>query len=299
MSAVSTPGILDNVHWMIGKQKGFFEEFGVDFEFMGVASGVAQMEALLGKTVDLVDSSAGPVLAAIEKGAALKVMAGSRPSLNYAFFSQKDTKSLKDLEGQIVGSVPPGNFAHNVTLALLKKNGVDTNKVQFVNIGTSADIYKALVVGKIAAGVSGVTYVPIAERDGLKVLAEMWKELPDYLTWSFYSSEEYIKSKGDGLARTLAGYAKTYRYVKTPESKELFMKIGTDELKGEPEQVEAYWNFCKNDGALAVDLAFTPKQIEFMQRLNVDAGGTQTNVLPFEKVVDLSIQKKALELLRG
>ncbi len=295
---ITTGGLVDNAHWMVGLQKGFFEEFGIDFQNTGLAGGKTQLDALLGDAGDVVDISPSAPLAAIEQGAPFKVLSGSRLLLSYAFFAQKHINTLKDLEGQVVGSGPANAFNQNLTRALFRKVGVDSNKVEFANIGTSANIYQALTAGKVVAGISGVTYVASAERDGLKVLAELWKELPDYVTWSFLSSDRAIKEKGDALVRLLAGFAKTYRYTKTPEAKDHFLKIAVEELAARPEDAETYWNFSRNEGALAANLELTPRHLEYMQQLNI-TDGIQTKVLPLEQVADFSIRDKALALLKG
>ena len=61
---------------------------------------------------------------------------------------------MKDLVGKTVGSGAPGTVLHQLVVALLVKENVDYTKVNFVNVGSATDSFKAIVAGTVDAGVA-------------------------------------------------------------------------------------------------------------------------------------------------
>src|SRR4029077_7767052 len=116
------------------------------------------LAALIGGDGDICPASGyASLFPAIEKGGAVKILAASGVSpLNIMYSSRSDIKSVKDLPGRTVGTGAPGALLHQLVVATMKKYGVDYTKVNFVNIGSSNDVFKALVAGSIDAGVGPI-----------------------------------------------------------------------------------------------------------------------------------------------
>ncbi|HVB90391.1 MAG TPA: ABC transporter substrate-binding protein, partial [Beijerinckiaceae bacterium] len=138
------------------KQKGWFEHYGLEATTQNVADGSKLMGALLSGESDIcLLSGFGQVPSAIEKGAALKVVGGACLLTDMAVFAKKpEIKTVKDLEGKTVGTGSIGALLYQLMAALLQKKGVDIKKVTFVNVGSSADVFRAVVAGTIDAGPS-------------------------------------------------------------------------------------------------------------------------------------------------
>ena len=95
----------------------------------------------------------GPVLPEIEKGARIKVVSGGAMLAPQTVYTTKaDIRTVKDLVGRTVGTGAMGAALHQKMVALLRKKGVDDKSVKFVNIGSSANIFKAVVAGQVDAG---------------------------------------------------------------------------------------------------------------------------------------------------
>ncbi len=292
-------GITETAIWRhVGVEKGFFQQFGITLDTQGLRDGNAITNGILSGELDLADGGPGTVLAAIEKGAPMRLIGNSRPGMNFVVYSRPEITSLKDLEGRTVGTAAPGSFLHLVMLAMFDKEGVDRNRVTFRNVGASPDVFRAVVSGTVDAGPSSVSFLPQAQASGIKRLADTWVVLPDYVRVSFYTTLQNIQRNGDVLARTLAGFARSHQYIEDPASKEPFVRLATERMGVTPEVAEFEWSFLRDNKILSYDLAITPAQMEYMQQLNVDAG-SQSRVLPFDQVVDTSILRRAQEYLRG
>lgn len=290
--------VLSNAMWSLGKKKGFFDEFGIDYQALGVKDDLLVLNSLVANEVDFADSGIEAPLAAVESGHTVKLLGSLRPALDFVVYSRKDINSLKDLEGRSVGTAAPGTFLDMLMRALFAESGVDANKVTFVNIGTSPVVYQAVVAGKIDAGPSLADLLPSADADGVKVLAKSWELLPNYVNWGMYSNVKTIQEKPDVLSRAMAGYIKCHRYVLQPDSKADFVKEAVDEWKAKPAGAEFTWTFYNDNKIIDPNAGLTPQQTDYMQQLNIKSG-KQTKVVPFAAVVDPSIVQKALELLKS
>ena len=97
--------------------------------------------------------------------------------------------------------------------------------------------------------------------------------------------------------RTLAAYAKLYRFLMTEESKEPWVAACAAALtRMEPASAAWLWRFYRENRLYATDLVLSPQRVEYMQKLNVSLD-VQKRVLPYEEVADMTLARDALKLL--
>jgi len=286
------------------KNKGWLEDFGLEPITQNVSDGGKLMGALLSGGSDIcLLSGFGQVLVAIEKGAALKVVGGAALLPEQAVFAKKpEIKTLKDLEGRTVGTGSVGALLYQLMVTLMEKKGVDIKKVKFVNIGSSADVFRAIVAGTVDAGPSLYDVYAEQARFGVHSLTDgnFWTQLPEYTYQGSYVSDQAIAHKRDALVRVLAAYCKAYRFISSPNSLPDYIKARQEALKGDPKlaakEATTEWGFVQKYKPYATDLVLSKKRIDYMQGLNVKFG-LQKHVLPYEKVTDMSLAEDAVKLL--
>lgn len=285
------------------KEQRFFEDFGIDSNVVSVGDGSKIVSALIGGDMD-VSAMSGftQVFPAIERGGKLKLIGGGMLLPALALFTSKpNVQTLKDLEGKNVGSGSPGALVHQLTVALLRSKGVDYKKINFINIGSSVDVFRAVTVGTIDAGLGDVTHLDEQERYKVRAIpgGNLSTELPGYTYQGAYASDRVIEAKRDLLVRTLAAYGKLYRFIHKPEAKDAFFKARIAALKTtSPEENESMWRYVQTYKPYAVNLALSEERLRYVQELNVELG-VQKKVLPFAQVADMSIARDAVKLLGG
>jgi ABC-type nitrate/sulfonate/bicarbonate transport system substrate-binding protein len=283
------------------KQRRFFEDFGLDASVTDVADGAKIVGAIVGGDVDASTMSGfGQVFPAIEKGARLKILAGAALLPSLAVFSSKGyVNTIGDLAGRTVGTGSLGSLLHQLMVALLRKKGVDPGAVRFVNVGSSADVFRAVTAGVIDAGPGEIAIIDELERFGVHAVAggNMSLELPEYTYQGAWASERAIETKRDLLVRTLAAYAKLYRFVQMPDAKDAFLEARATVAPGATsKEGESLWAYVQKYRPFAVDLVLTDERLRYMQQLNVDLA-VQRTMLPFERVADISLATEAIQLL--
>ena len=301
VSIVNAAGNINLVMQELMKQQRFLEDFGLEPEVANVADGSKMVGAILGGDVDCSTMSGfGQIFPAIERGAKLKIIAGAGLLPSLAVFTSKPAvQSLKDLEGRTVGTGSLGALLHQLVVALLRKKGVDVSKVRFVNIGSSADVFRATVVGTVDAGLGEVAVIDQAEKFKVRPVpgGNMALELPEYTFQGAWTSDRAIETKRDTLVRTLAAYAKLYRFTHKPEARERFLKAYLTVLKsGTQDDAISMWDYVQRYKPYAENLTLTPERLRYMQQLNIDLD-VQKTIMPFERVADMSLAQEALKLL--
>ena len=283
------------------RQQGYMEEFGLEPTFLNVADGAKILGGLLSGDLDSsMMSGFGQVFPAIEKGAKLKIIAATSLAPALALFTSKpDIKSLRDLEGRVVGTGSLGALLHQLVVALLQKNGVDVSKVRFVNIGASGDVFRAATMGTVDAGTGEAAILEDMSPYTVRLIpgGNMTTELSEYTYQAAWTTDRMIETKRDILVRSLAAQAKLYRFLHSPESREPFLKARAKVLPTSPHsEAVAQWNYIQHYKSYATDLVMSEERLRYMQQLNVDLK-SQSAVMPLSRVADMSLAKEAITLL--
>jgi ABC-type nitrate/sulfonate/bicarbonate transport system substrate-binding protein len=298
VNIVNTSGNTNVVLAALLKQEGIFEQLGLDANILHVSDGSKLIGSLLSGETDMCGLSGfGQVLPAIEKGAKLKILAGGALlGLQGILTKNPAIKTVTDLEGRTVGTGSPGALLHQLVVALLRKRGIDERKVKFVNVGSSPDVFRAIVAGTIDAGPCELW---LGGRFGTHTLEDgrFYADLPEYTYQASYASDRAIATKRDAIVRTLAAYRRLYQFLGETKSREPFLKAyGAAINKDNREAAEAQWQFYYDRKPFAVDLVLSEQRVRYMQDLNVSLG-VQKRVLPYEQVCDMSLARDAVKLL--
>jgi ABC-type nitrate/sulfonate/bicarbonate transport system substrate-binding protein len=284
---------------------GYDKQFGLAPENVPVASGTNILGPLLTGGADIcIFAGFSQLIAAIEKGADLKILGGASVKGQQALFSKNPAiQHVKDLEGKSVGVGAIGAQLHQVTSALFKKKGVDASKVRFANVGSSTDVFRAVVAGRVDAGNGQADILSSLDELGVHMVqdGDYAVELPEYTWQASFTSNATIKGKRELLVKILAAYCKAYRYAQNPGSKDDFVQAQLTALtpRDHDEGVKravSQWNYLQSRKIYVEDLVLTPERVQYMQELNVQLGG-QKRILPYDQLIDTSLAKEAVALL--
>jgi ABC-type nitrate/sulfonate/bicarbonate transport system substrate-binding protein len=288
-------GVLERVPPAVALDQGFFSQLGVKPDIEALTDGSKVLAGVVANQLGLGESGINNVLAAIEKSPTVKILGTTHLPVGYVVYANAHVGNLRDLEGKSIGTGAVGAFLYVLMFELLKKNGVDPGKVSFVNIGASPDVYRAVSSGKVDVGPSTVTFLSQAQKDGLKVLANIWQELPDFVSIGVYASDDSIAKNREAIVRTLAAYARTYRFILGNEQGKAAWIKGAQQFAQDEVSAAADWQWLKDNKGLQTDLAITNAQLDYMQQVNIDTG-SQSRIVPFEQLADTSLVQDALKL---
>ncbi|MFM9967652.1 MAG: ABC transporter substrate-binding protein [Burkholderiales bacterium] len=301
LTVVNTEGPFTRIFHEVVRSLGYMDQFGVEAKTSYILGTPLLVEALVKGNADLcIYSGFSPVLAAIEKGAPLKILAGANMLPAQAVFAKSPSITrLKDLEGKRIGVGVSGALLHQLMVAALQKGGADPAKVTFVDIGNTTQVFRAIVDGKVDAGPAEAGFLDLQKQNNVHVLTDgkLWETVPAYTNQASYASMAAITSKRPALVATLAAHAKLYRYMQEPQSWDAYAAARKVALKQDnPAEARAQWDFYQTQKPFAVNLVVSEERIRYVQELNV-AMGMQSKVMPYEQVADMSLARDALKLI--
>jgi ABC-type nitrate/sulfonate/bicarbonate transport system substrate-binding protein len=299
VTIVSTAGTTQLVLTSLITRMGYFRQLGLQPNTLTVSDGSKVVAALITNAADICPTSGfTQVLVAIERGAPLKILAGGAIKNFSALFSANPkVQTLKDLEGRTVGVGALGTQLHQSMVALFRKYGVDVAKVKFANVGASTDVFKAVSAKVVDAGASEVWLGAANPQVHIVEHGKLYDSIPEFVNQAGFASQSTIAKKRDVLVRTLAAYAKAYRFIMTGDSEAAFVAAGVAVLgQKEAEAVRTQWKFWRQIQPFAADLILPEDRVRYMQEHNL-ATKSQRALMPYAKVADMSLAREALKLV--
>ena len=305
MNVVTSNSILTNALLILHDQKGFLKSFGLSMKTTKVSDNTVAIPSLISGESDAAVSIAFTALfPAISRGAELKLLGGNSLLYQQCVYAKDPAiKGVKDLVGKSVGTGGVGGAAYMMMTELLVKNNVDPSKVTFRNVGSSADILRAVVAGTVDAGPGGLEVYDDGSKFGIHALSDgaFWEQFPDYTYQGTFTSAQKIadKDKRDALVRVLAGYAMLYKYVQTPEAKDSFLKAYIEAAGRDTAMDEALsqWNFIQRTHPFSTDIALSENQLKVVQDISIRQG-VQKEFVPYDKAADMSLARDAVKLMQ-
>lgn len=283
------------------RRKGYLEELGVRAAKSYVTNGAEAVDLLRTGQGDVaMQVGFGPALVAIEQGAPLKVIAAANLLTVHAVYSKDpQIRRLQDLAGRSVGVGKLGALTHQLMFAALRKQGIDPASVKFVPIGSSVNIFRALLAGQVEAGFGETEVFEHQAEYGVHALqgGVLWEELPEFPNQASFATAAAIASRRGELVRALAAYLLLYRYLQRADSWDTYASAWTA-ARPDSNLAEArvQWMFYQRHQPFAEDLRLPESQLAYMQELNV-AMHLQRQVLAFDAVTDMSLAHDALDLV--
>ncbi|RKQ35850.1 ABC transporter substrate-binding protein [Oceanobacillus halophilus] len=235
----------------IAVEKGFFEEQGVDVEFMNFSTSSERMTALASGEIDF--ASTGAI-------SAISLMAAGDD--NFSIFGAPDTyigqegivakgmTSIEDLRGKKV-AVTFASSSHIMLLDIFNQHGLVLNKdVEIINMA-GGDIVSSFTTGEIDAGaIWSPHFENLTHVDGAVVLA-MDTDTSIYKNYGFGSGpdvlvirNEFIKDNPNTTEKLVKGYFHSAHWIEEnpKEAAELFVTLTNLDID-EQEQIINHVNW--------------------------------------------------------
>ena len=275
--------------------KGFFKDQGLTLEPIFVRGGPIAITALISGNVDF--ASIGGAQAAIRsnaRGLDLQIIASLSNYTNYTLLGSKETKSVEDLRGKIVGVTGAGAFSDFAIRIYLKRHSLDPDRdVTLRAIGGTALRAIALERGVISAA-------PFSAEDTVRLLDKgfpMIVNLNEALRIPqsvFVTRGEVLQKYPETTKRFLKAVILGLQFAK--HSKQEAIRTGfTAGLQGDLDVVNRSYDLFSP--GYAADLSVAQDGIQIMLDEDIRAGVVEKN-FTLDRVINDKILKQAQQELR-
>ena len=266
-----------------GKEKGFFDEAGLNLEMVDVEDKVSAFAA---KEIDFADMNTTQAITAASKGAPFKIVASMfRTKGAFYLLGNPSLSSVEDLKGKTIGVAQFGTGLEAYVRIILKEHGLDPDKdVTLIANGAYKQAYASLEAGQVDATIIHQPFVTLAEKEGVgKLLAKGWEYLPTYHTGVLVASDNLIKNSPETVKKLIEVYFKSNQYAKDNPDELLdfgtkYMNIDSNILQKALESEKEIW-----ENVPELDM----KALDNTQNIQMELG-FQEEKFDIEKIIDTS-----------
>jgi ABC-type nitrate/sulfonate/bicarbonate transport system substrate-binding protein len=276
--------------------RGYFKQQGLSIEPILIRGGPAAIAALVSGEVDFAAiGGAQAVFRSRARGLDLSIVGCTSSTTNYILLGDKQTRTVENLRGKMIGVTGAGTYSEFAMRAFLKKHNINPDKdVTLRAIGGTVLRAAAIEKGIIAAA-------PFSPEDGVRLIKAGYSVISN-LSESLGIPQNIIVTRNEVLEklpdmskRVLKAYIQGMQLAKF--NKREAIKAGYESgLSGDPEVVSAAYDLYAP--GLTADLSIVTAGLQQMLDEDIRAGLVDKN-FTLDRVVNDRILKIAQQELRA
>lgn len=219
----------------VGQKRGFFQEEGLQAEFIRINPAIA-LQALVGGEIDYY-TVIGPGVAAAIRGVSVKLVASYVPAATIALIARPEFKSVQELKGKTIGINAYGGALEAVARLMVKHFGVDPDKeIKLLATGPMESRFATMKQGLTAATLGSAPIDFLGQKMGFVILARA-HELFSFPVSGVVASMEKIKGRPDEIKRVIKAGIKANRYIR--QNREGAIQVMVEWMKIDKEMAAA------------------------------------------------------------
>jgi ABC-type nitrate/sulfonate/bicarbonate transport system substrate-binding protein len=247
VSVVAVPLIL-------GEKRGFFQEEGLQAEFIQMLPAVG-IAANVSGDIDYWTNFGPLTVAGAARGLPIKIVACHVPSVPYALMSRPEYKSVPELRGKTIGVNVFEGSQQTITKLIFKHFGLDADKeIKFLVPGGIEARFASMKQGLTAATMVTPPGDFLGKKIGFVVLARS-QELFSWPISGLVANVKKIKEKPDEIKRVIKAGIKGSRYIR--QNREGTIQFMMEWMKIDKETAtatyESSWKIYNEDGSVPED----------------------------------------------
>jgi NitT/TauT family transport system substrate-binding protein len=269
----------------IAKDKGLFEQEGLDAELTYIRGGTTIVQAVIGGNVQIGYAGVPPILSAITRGAPTVVVAVLNNKMDYLIVSRKPITQPSELSGKKFAISSFGSSSEFAARLGLEKVGADPNTVTMVQVGGSPDRIVALKTGAVDATILSATDFIETSGLGFNTILDLSKSEIDYPFNVFFGLRQFVTEKRPAVLGTIRAFVRGIRFLR--ENKEEALQVVAKRLRNpNMETLRAQWHHVSFE-YFGEDLY--PTDAGFALAMKEQRGGNpKATSLPMSGITDVS-----------
>ena len=204
-----------NAPTLVGLEKGFFKQNGLDAEMIPFKGGPDLLKGVLAGAADIGLTGATDPLVFRERGTTIRAVATILEKNHFTLTVTPQIKRVEDLKGGTIGVTAVGATTWVFARMLAKKMGWDPEKdVRIVGVGGMDSQAAALRRGETQGVIFGDAGAVLESQGIGRIIMRLDEVTPKWISLSAYSTDELIKTKKDALQRTLRAIFQGHKFCR-------------------------------------------------------------------------------------
>lgn len=198
----------------LGQDVGVFKKQGLNLEMVFIPGGSLSLQALIGKSLDLLLTGGPPFVNAYLQGAKIKIIGGVTNRLPYTFVVTAGIKTAEQLKAKKIGISRFGSNTDYVVRLALNHFALPVQEVQIVQVGGSQARLVALKSGAIEATVLSPEEALVAHKLGLGILLDFIEKGIEFPHVNVVAREDTLEAQSPMVRGFMRAYVESIRYYK-------------------------------------------------------------------------------------
>ncbi|HZS02939.1 MAG TPA: ABC transporter substrate-binding protein [Chloroflexota bacterium] len=206
-----------NAALITAAEGGLYERNGLDVELVALGAGQTSQAAIISGEVPAASASPTTAYAAVLAGADLAIVGAVFDTIAFQIISSPELTTLADLRGKTVG-VNRLEGAPHVALRYVVRRaaGLDLDhETRVIQVGGQPERVAALRSGAVQATLVDPPFAELAEREGLRVLADTAEMNVPYPLTALVMHGEFLRGQRDVARRVLQSVVDGSRAFRT------------------------------------------------------------------------------------
>ncbi len=199
----------------LGNDAGIFKQQGLNLEMVFIPGGSLSLQALIGRSLDLLLTGGPPVANAYLQGAKIKIIGGVTNLLPYTFVVATGLRTAEQVKGRKIGISRFGSNTDYVVRLALDQLGLSAAQVQIIQVGGSQARLVALKSGAIQATVLSPEEAMVAQKMGFSVLLDFIEKGIEFPHVNVVARDDYLETQAQTVRTFMRTYVESVRYYKT------------------------------------------------------------------------------------
>lgn len=164
----------------VAMEKGWLSEAGLDIEEQWLIGDTTVIRLIVTGEADMCVTGLPAAFSAVAAGAQVKAIGSQQVIFDFQMVTNRNITKVADLAGKRFAAGPPLSIQTEVPRVIMRKYGLDPEKVQFQQAGGTPDRLQAVVGGVADATLIGTSFAlqAAAKYPNVHVLTTVPKEFP-------------------------------------------------------------------------------------------------------------------------
>ncbi|MFU7515334.1 ABC transporter substrate-binding protein [Clostridium sp. HCS.1] len=262
-------GSIDIVPIVIAKEKGYFEEEGLELDFQLFTAAKDRDAALQAGELDGVIADEIAISIYQNSGIDMKITGATNGAWTLVVGKDSGIENLEDLKGKKM-AISENTMIDYLSDYIAEENGVNSSEIEKIAIPAMPARLEALRNKQVDAAILPAPFNDTAVADGGKGLADI--DNADIMISAIGFLQDQIDNNEEAIKAFFTGYNKAVEYMKNTDIKEyediVIKTVGySEDTKGNlilpelntnylpnSEKVQAVFDWSKNNGIIDKDL---------------------------------------------
>lgn len=197
----------------VAEAEGFYEEQGLDVEFLSVEGSAAATAAVESGQADVMVSLPEGVITARAAGSTLRMIGATVNQNLYRLYVSDGIESLEDLDGATIAMLVEGNGTDIQARWLMDEHGPGSDAATYVAVGGLPNRLAALQQGQANATFLFPPFDATASASGLDYIVDMSEFVDGYPHEVFAARQETIDEKPEALTAFMAAMVQASEWI--------------------------------------------------------------------------------------